>query len=138
MKRYEPNYSLDDYGCGDMDECEDGAWVRFDDADAELTTTREQLRQAREALAKERDQLDYAWTIICNASGGDWEKESKDWQVAAARFRLGYYGCLDARKLHPPQVEQPSHEAHMDLNHPHFKSVEQPRTAGEPAKEKEL
>jgi hypothetical protein len=33
------------------------------------------------------DRLEYAWAIIANAGGGDWEKESQDWQGAAAKFR---------------------------------------------------
>ena len=33
------------------------------------------------------DRLDYAWTIIANAGGGDWTKETQDWQQAAAKWR---------------------------------------------------
>ena len=33
------------------------------------------------------NRLEYAWTVIANAGGGDWTKETKDWQEAAARFR---------------------------------------------------
>ena len=50
------------------------------------------------ALAAERaqhaDLLEYAWTIICNAGGGDWTKESIEWQGAAARFREQYHPPL--------------------------------------------
>jgi len=42
------------------------------------------------------DHLDYAWGIIANASGGDWKKESKDWQEAAARWRDTYHEILSA------------------------------------------
>lgn len=37
--------------------------------------------------------LEYAWTIICNAGAGNWERESLDWQTAAAKF------CDDYHKL---------------------------------------
>lgn len=39
------------------------------------------------------DHLEYAMTIICNAGGGDWTKESKDWQVAARKW-VDDYGPL--------------------------------------------
>lgn len=45
----------------------------------------------------ETDLLEFAWGIICNAGGGDWEKESKDWQGAAARFRAEYFQWLDKK-----------------------------------------
>ncbi len=33
------------------------------------------------------DALEWAWTIIANAGGGDWTKESHYWQGAAAKWR---------------------------------------------------
>jgi hypothetical protein len=33
------------------------------------------------------DRMEYGWSIIANVSGGDWEKQSEDWQKAAAKFR---------------------------------------------------
>ncbi len=45
-----------------------------------------------------KDCAEYGWTIIANASGGNWDKETKDWQEAAARFRTQYYACLDAAR----------------------------------------
>lgn len=35
--------------------------------------------------------LDYAWSIICNASGGDWDKESAEWVKAAKEFGDQYH-----------------------------------------------
>jgi len=40
------------------------------------------------------DQLEMAWGIISNAGGGDWTKESKEWQDAAARWRDTYHQLL--------------------------------------------
>lgn len=40
---------------------------------------------------KPSDALERAWGIIANASGGDWQKESPEWQDAAARFRDEVY-----------------------------------------------
>jgi len=34
--------------------------------------------------------LELAWGVIANAGGGDWEKESKEWQEAAAKWRDQY------------------------------------------------
>ncbi len=33
------------------------------------------------------DALEWAWTIIANAGGGDWQRESREWQDAAAKWR---------------------------------------------------
>ena len=41
------------------------------------------------------DVYEQAFGIIANASGGDWTKESEEWQGAAARFRTDYYHALD-------------------------------------------
>lgn len=42
------------------------------------------LAQVRAPLVEE---LELAWGIIANASGGDWSKESQEWQGAAAGWR---------------------------------------------------
>ena len=50
---------------------------------------------------KEQDviaHLEYAWTIIANASGGDWTKESEEWQEAAAKWRDGYHAILTQKR----------------------------------------
>lgn len=38
------------------------------------------------------DHLELAWGLIANASGGDWEKESREWQDAAIRWRDMLFG----------------------------------------------
>lgn len=38
--------------------------------------------------------LNWAWTIIANAGGGNWEKETADWQEAAAKWRDEYHETL--------------------------------------------
>jgi hypothetical protein len=40
------------------------------------------------------DLLETAWGIIANASEGDWDQESDDWQGAAVRWRDHYYELL--------------------------------------------
>lgn len=36
--------------------------------------------------------LEWAWGIIANAGGGNWELESQGWREAAARWRDAYHG----------------------------------------------
>jgi len=50
---------------------------------------------------KEQHLIDWAWSIIANAGGGDWERESADWQEAAAKWRHNYHLHLSRRKGYP-------------------------------------
>jgi hypothetical protein len=52
------------------------------------------------------DLLELAWGIIANAGGGDWEKESKEWQDAAVRWRDTYFGSLT--KVSKTSSQQPN------------------------------
>lgn len=45
------------------------------------------------------DLLEFGWGIICNAGGGDWKKETKDFQKAASRFRRDYFALLKRSRL---------------------------------------
>lgn len=31
------------------------------------------------------------WVVVANVSGGDWNKQSQDWQDAAARWRDNFH-----------------------------------------------
>lgn len=44
------------------------------------------------APAGSADLLEWAWGIIANAGGGNWELESQGWREAAARWRDAYHG----------------------------------------------
>lgn len=48
-------------------------------------------------LQKGGDLLELAWGIIANAGGGDWERESKEWQDAASKWRDCYHGSLTSK-----------------------------------------
>lgn len=50
-----------------------------------------------ELLEEAYDLLYNAFAIIANVSGGDWERQSYEWQVAADRFRTGWHNLLDKR-----------------------------------------
>lgn len=41
--------------------------------------------------------LEIAWGIIANAGNGDWAKETKEWQEAAAKWRDNVMPKLSAR-----------------------------------------
>lgn len=78
---------------------------------------------AIEANNAEREQmwaqLDAAWGLIANASGGDWSKQSPEWVAAAERWRDGYSTPTmhDAPPAPPPRTIDvvfdgpPGHEA---------------------------
>jgi hypothetical protein len=82
---------------------------RADSLNERLFTVQEQLYAARGEGRSLRAQLaqwikcaEYGWTVIANAGGGNWERESADWQEAAARFRDEcYYSCLSLREKPP-------------------------------------
>lgn len=42
------------------------------------------------------DCMNYAWTIICNVSEGDWSKQRQEWQDAASKCRDQYHALLDS------------------------------------------
>ena len=44
--------------------------------------------------------MDFAWTIIANAGGGDWSKEHPDWVKAAEKWRDEMWHPL----IHPPMI----------------------------------
>lgn len=50
------------------------------------------LRERREKRRAERlaSLIEPAWMVISNVNNGDWNKQSLDWQVAAARWRDEY------------------------------------------------
>jgi hypothetical protein len=44
------------------------------------------------------DCIETAWGIIANASGGNWNRESPEWQEAAAGWRDKYIGAMSTRR----------------------------------------
>jgi hypothetical protein len=37
----------------------------------------------------------WAWTIIANAHGGNWDEASDEWRAAAIRWRDAFHASLD-------------------------------------------
>ena len=50
------------------------------------------LRIGVSAADDDQHYLGWAWSIIANAGGGDWTRETPEWQVAAAKWRDRYFG----------------------------------------------
>lgn len=45
-----------------------------------------------------KDAAEMLWVVLANVSGGDWTKQTPEWQEAAARWRDAYFVAL---KAHP-------------------------------------
>lgn len=54
-----------------------------------------ELIQAQDAeIARLRDAAEMLWVVLANVSGGDWEKQTEEWQEAAKRWRDNYFAVL--------------------------------------------
>ncbi len=42
----------------------------------------------------DRDLVDWAWGIIANVGGGNWDRETPEWQTAAGKWRDRYHDTL--------------------------------------------
>lgn len=50
-----------------------------------------------EEISPRKNLLDWAWAIIANAGGGDWEKEPKEWREAATKWCDAYHEYLSRK-----------------------------------------
>jgi len=51
------------------------------------------------------DAAEMLWVVLANVSGGDWTKQSPEWQEAAARWRDNYFASLKAMQGEAQQTE---------------------------------
>jgi len=56
------------------------------------------------------DAAEMLWVVLANVSGGDWTKQTAEWQEAAARWRDNYFAALKAQSV-PPVPADPVQEA---------------------------
>lgn len=49
--------------------------------------------------------IELAWGIIANAGGGDWTKESQEWQEAAKKWRDDYHEYLSSKPEAAKELE---------------------------------
>ena len=103
-----------------MSQGTDGQFEAFADT---VSKVRQSLREHKEAERKLLDTLEFAWTIVCNAGGGDWARESKDWQDAADRLRTQYFALLKiSLPTEPKFVEDETYDrpwAYCPAEHTH-------------------
>lgn len=52
-------------------------------------------RVPRETLI---DLVERAWGVIANGGGGDWTKETAEWQAAATKWRDDFHAMLDVAR----------------------------------------
>ncbi len=55
-----------------------------------------------EQLEAAMDCMNYAWTIICNVSEGDWAMQQQEWQDAAAGLCEQYHVLLASNPASEP------------------------------------
>lgn len=61
------------------------------------------------------DAAEMLWVVLANVSGGDWTKQSPEWQEAAARYRDQYFAALSASSaLLAPPPRRAEHEEDQD------------------------
>lgn len=68
------------------------------------------LEDAEKRIARMEECIELAWGIIASAGEGNWQRESKDWQDAAAKWRSGIYSELwrDISDRRARQHQQPA------------------------------
>ena len=54
------------------------------------------------------DAAEMLWVVLANVSGGDWTKQTPDWQEYAARWRDNYFEAL--KRVAPPRPSSPAVE----------------------------
>lgn len=64
----------------------------------ELEKAHKEIERVKAAAAEMRDAAEMLWTVVANVSGGDWTKQSDEWQTAAARWRDAYHKALAKAK----------------------------------------
>jgi hypothetical protein len=71
------------------------------------------LAALQEAHRRLKDAAEMLWVVLANVSGGDWTKQSADWQEAAARWRDNYFAALSS----PPCPECGHQHAGSEWEH---------------------
>jgi hypothetical protein len=78
------------------------------DARKRVTPAEQQVEQLRETVSKQAhdltlhvrkeralaDAAEMLWVVLANVNGGDWTKQSAEWQEAAARWRDTYFAAI--------------------------------------------
>jgi hypothetical protein len=80
--------------------------IAIQDANANLIAAAPELLEAGEML----------WVVLANVSGGDWSKQSVEWQEVAGRWRDNYFDVArKAQGRDQPEAAQPSNNTEEAL-----------------------
>jgi hypothetical protein len=67
-----------------------------------LAKTLLETRQVRDSWCDEytkmRDAAEMLWVVLANVDGGDWSKQSAEWQQAAARWRDEFHKVANVKR----------------------------------------
>lgn len=62
------------------------------------------------------DAAEMLWVVLANVSGGDWSKQTPDWQEYAGRWRDYYFAAMKlAASPSPPETQEPKLSAFREL-----------------------
>ena len=61
-----------------------------------------------ESRERMKDAAEMLWIVLANVSGGDWTKQSQEWQEAAERWRDNYFAVFSSIEEEPSRG-RPSH-----------------------------
>lgn len=73
-----------------------------------------EIQKLTDEIRQKDDAAEMLWVVLANVSGGDWEKQTPEWQEAAARWRDNYFDkfCASDRRECPKcSGTAPEHEA---------------------------
>jgi hypothetical protein len=100
-----------------------GEYIGAKPSQLEFTNLDEEIKQitllAKKTALKDKyklaDAAEMLWTVVANVSEGDWTKQNKEWQKAAARWRDNYFKVLVDTGLTPPREEKKISQAETKL-----------------------
>lgn len=52
-------------------------------------------------VGRMKDEAEFLWIVLANVSGGDWTKQTNEWQVAAAKARDSFHALCSEMNQKP-------------------------------------
>jgi len=62
--------------------------------------SKEDIKKAK-AIIELADAAEMLWVVLANVSEGDWTKQTKEWQVAAKKWRDNYFKTIKKIGFNP-------------------------------------
>ena len=57
------------------------------------------MRKQTDEIERLEGAAEMLWAVLANVSGGDWTKQTEEWQEAAARWRDNYFEALSTQEV---------------------------------------